>query len=418
MHLPITAGVVLCALPFITYSSPLPSENMTSSGTKIHIYKRSTGTNADGVANMDALKAQLSASIFKFQRGIDAYVRNTGRAHPLASNSFEKRATVSDALTDADNNLWYGQISVGTPPQTYTVDFDTGSSDLFLPGPTCTTNCQGHHIYDPSKSSTSSDVHRTFSLMYGDGSSVQGEQYIDTVAIAGLVAKKQRLGAANQYSNGFSSDNFPADGLLGMGFRAISQYNANPVFQNLISSHRVDQPVFAFKLAESGSELTLGGTDGNAYSGSFAYTDVTDEGYWQVQMDGATVDNQNAVGEVAAIIDTGTTLVVVDPSSAQQIYAAIPGSQDASTTVGKGFYTFPCDSAPTVSLKFGGRAFSISPSIFNLGRVSQDSSQCVGGIVDSGMTGLQFWIVGDIFLRNVYTVFDVGQSRVGFAPLK
>ena len=66
------------------------------------------------------------------------------------------------------------------------VDFDTGSSDLFLPGPDCGSTCSGHTTYDPSSSSTSKDVGKSFSLAYGDGSTVSGEQYTDTVSIAGL----------------------------------------------------------------------------------------------------------------------------------------------------------------------------------------------------------------------------------------
>ena len=69
------------------------------------------------------------------------------------------------------------------------VDFDTGSSDLFLPGPSCSTNCAGHTKYTPSSSSTAVDLKKTFALKYGDGSTVSGEQYTDTVSIAGLTVR-------------------------------------------------------------------------------------------------------------------------------------------------------------------------------------------------------------------------------------
>lgn len=61
-----------------------------------------------------------------------------------------------------------------------------GSSDLFLPGKDCTENCEGHKVYDTGASSTSQDLGRRFTLGFGDGSSVQGEQFSDTVTIAGL----------------------------------------------------------------------------------------------------------------------------------------------------------------------------------------------------------------------------------------
>ena len=158
-----------------------------------------------------------SCSIYsKIQRGLANYERNTGNTHPLAKSfkSTKKRAdTGSDSLTDDSEELWYGEIEVGTPATKFTVDFDTGSSDLFLPGPDCGSTCSGHTTYDPSSSSTSKDVGKTFSLSYGDGSTVSGEQYTDTVSIAGLTATGQTLGAAKQYSTGFQSSQFPADGL-------------------------------------------------------------------------------------------------------------------------------------------------------------------------------------------------------------
>ncbi len=71
-------------------------------------------------------------------------------------------------------------------PRHDTVDFDTGSSDLFLPTPMCGANCSGHQLYDPSASSTAKDLHKTFSLSFADGSTAKGEQFTDVVSIAGL----------------------------------------------------------------------------------------------------------------------------------------------------------------------------------------------------------------------------------------
>lgn len=75
----------------------------------------------------------------------------------------------------------------------FSVDFDTGSSDLFLPGPNCGSTCSGHTKYDPSKSSASKSVGQSFSLQYGDGSTVSGEQYTDTVSIAGLTVSSHLI---------------------------------------------------------------------------------------------------------------------------------------------------------------------------------------------------------------------------------
>lgn len=158
---------------------------------------------------------------------------------------------------------------------------------------------------------------------------------------------KQTLGAAKTYSTGFGSDQFPADGLMGMGFKSISDYNANPPFQSMVAAGAVDESVFGFKLAESGSELYLGGTNSNLYSGDFTYVPVTDEvsillsgiegagadlcasqGYWQVNMDAFNVNGKKVVSSTSSIIDTGTTLIVGDTASVKAVYAKISGSKD------------------------------------------------------------------------------------------
>ena len=66
-----------------------------------------------------------------------------------------------------------------------TVDFDTGSSDLILPDQACDSSCDGHTLYDPTTSSTSVDLGRTFQLAYADGSNVNGTQYADNVYMGG-----------------------------------------------------------------------------------------------------------------------------------------------------------------------------------------------------------------------------------------
>jgi cathepsin D len=71
-------------------------------------------------------------------------------------------------------------------PRHNVVDFDTGSSDLFLPSTRCGVNCSSHTLYDPSASKTAHDLSKTFSLSYGDGSTAGGEQFTDDVKIAGL----------------------------------------------------------------------------------------------------------------------------------------------------------------------------------------------------------------------------------------
>lgn len=112
-------------------------------------------------------------------------------------------------------------------------------------------------------------------------------------------AVDQAFGVASNYSSGLAVDQFPADGLMGMGFQSISAYNATPVFQSLVSQGQTDEPVFSFKLAASGSELYLGGANSALYTGGFTYTPVTTEVSYRLGMF-LTVTNVDCSGLLAS----------------------------------------------------------------------------------------------------------------------
>ncbi|KAI0048762.1 acid protease [Auriscalpium vulgare] len=443
-----TLAFLYAAIPFLTTASALTvppasrSPAPSARGIAVPIAKHSRSYRS-GTVDPVALQRGMYASYDKILRGFDAYYENTGQRHPSqpAGHSslplgLSRRKSSPDGLDDDDNELWYGKISVGTPATEYKVDFDTGSSDIFLPGVDCTENCDNHTMYDPSASSTSQDRDATFKLTYGDGSSVEGEQYTDVVTCAGLTAKAQALGAANTYSTGFSSAQFPADGLMGMGFQEISQFKSPPFFQTLIEDGQVTDQVFGFKLAESGSELFLGGTNPALYTGDFTYVDVTTEGYWQTNFDSIAVNGSIPLFQKSScIIDTGTTLIIGPEAAVNAFYAQIPyaaplvfdGSSVGATS---GLYTIPCDFNSTINLSFNKTAFSISPDTFMLGLdetildtiklipADTTTNTCIGGLgFLPSLPPLPFWIIGDVFMRNVYTAFDVGNKRVGFANL-
>ncbi|THH17604.1 hypothetical protein EW146_g3238 [Bondarzewia mesenterica] len=409
MH--ITLVALIWFMPFVVSASPLSSRV----GVTVPLTRRVNFADENGIVNTTLLQSHVTLIRQKLQRGFKAFEQNTGNKHPNDNSDLHKRATGPDPLTDDQSALWQGGISVGNPAKSFTVDFDSGSSDLFLPGTDCTVNCNGHTLYNPDTSSTSADTNAPFSLAFGDGSTVQGTIFKDIITVAGLTATNQAVGNANQYSAGFAIDEFPPDGLLGMAFPQISVFGEDPFFQTLVSQGTVTSPEFAVKLATSGSELFLGGVNDALFTGDFTEVPVTTVGFWQVNLDSVNANGNAAVTGLSAIIDTGTTVIVGDADTVAQFYDSVPGAEDASNTAGPGFFTFPCDSIPDVSLTFGGTDFPVSADTFNLGQLSAGSSQCIGGIAAANLGS--FWVVGDIFLQNVYTSFDVGNTRVGFATL-
>ncbi|GAA5905396.1 hypothetical protein JCM6882_003148 [Rhodosporidiobolus microsporus] len=316
------------------------------------------------------------------------------------------------ALTSFLNDaLWAGGLTIGG--QYFLIDFDTGSSDLWVPGTGCTsTACANKRKYTPSSSAVAIPS-KQFSILYGDGSTTKGSVFTDTVAIAGLTATNQTFAAATTLSDSWTRD--PQDGLMGMGYQALSQLRSPPVFQTLVTQQKTAASQFSFKLTSTSfgtSELYLGGMNSASYvAGTTEWAPVLAQAYWtvagQVQVNGASVG-----GTFNAIIDTGTTLIVAPTSFASAFWAAVPNSQAYPSG---GYYTFPCSSAPTVSFTFGGSTTRWPLSAFNLGRVSSGSTRCVGSLVgqDLGINGV---IVGDNFLKNVvYATFDYANNRVGFS---
>jgi len=128
------------------------------------------------------------------------------------------------------------------------------------------------------------------------------------------------------------------------------------------------------------------------------------------------VNGKSVVGSTAAIFDTGTTQIVGDPTGIAAIFSSISGAQ-AAPQLGDGVYTIPCSFNTPISINVGGKAVSISPASFNLGAISQGSSTCLAGAFASATLTTTFWILGDVFLQNVYTAWDVGGARIGFATL-
>ena len=87
----------------------------------------------------------------------------------------------SESLTDESEEEWAGNISIGTPGETFLIDFDTGSADLWVPSSGCSSStCSSKSKYDASSSSTSDEQSGTFSIEYGDGSTVSGPIYTDS----------------------------------------------------------------------------------------------------------------------------------------------------------------------------------------------------------------------------------------------
>jgi cathepsin D len=133
-----TLATSIVALAVLTAAAPQPG--VQNLGVAIPITKRSGLTNADKSVNARALKYHVASAkayvVFfflcfasiqaflhsKVLRGFKNFEQKTGGPHPAAlkRTQIQSRATGADDLTNDNNQLWYGTISVGTPPKDFT----------------------------------------------------------------------------------------------------------------------------------------------------------------------------------------------------------------------------------------------------------------------------------------------------------
>ena len=157
---------------------------------------------------LGAALSEVRGILYNSHPHLDRYLPQSA-VSSVAHSSRSK--TASEPLMDKDNE-WIGPASIGDPDQSFVLQIDTGSSDLWVPLFNCTSSvCAKKHKYDPNKSTTSKAKPGHFSIEYGDNSTVQGPIYTDTVSVGGIQVTEQYLAAASVLSSMFST---PEDGLV------------------------------------------------------------------------------------------------------------------------------------------------------------------------------------------------------------
>jgi cathepsin D len=414
--------VASVTVAMLAVASPLQPPESRS----IPLRKRSTLTTADGVFDFDKAVIQTIFTKNKHRQNLLNLQSNTGslpegwEINPIATLPSNIQARLnkrqSESLTDENGDEeWAGSIDIGTPGQKFLIDFDTGSSDLWVPSSSCiSSTCSKKSKYEASSSSTSQKESGTFQIQYGDNSTVSGPVYEDTVTVAGVTVTGQAFSPVTTLSSSFGDD--PADGILGLAFPAISNLQKDPFFVNANSQGVVASNEFGFKLASSGSELYLGGANPSWFTGSIEFHGVVSTGYWQITGGSIASGRTTAVSNFETIIDSGTTIMYGPPDAVKEFYSTVSGSEVFDSS--QGFYSFPCNSVPEVSFSWGGKSWAISSANFNLGSTESGSSSCVGALAGQNLgLGNNTWLLGDSFMKNVYTLFSFQQTAVGFATL-
>ena len=354
-----------------------------------------------------------------------------------ASDTLQKRQQLGMGDYGLDS-FYFAPIGIGSPEMTLNVVLDTGSADFWLADSECTPmkQCPESMLkYDASKSSTHKDLHVPFGVQYGSGA-VRGELATDRVSLAGYSVSSVSFGQADQIAKG--TINPPASGIMGMGYDSLSTTGTMPFWQILLERQKLHDYLFTFQMVnnlkkassadvdmvEAGGVFTLGVLDDQQYSGEIAWAPISQGygskgvGYWALDLENLSVNGQNIdLGRHSvAAIDTGTTLIGGPKLAMDAIHARIPGAQRYSRV--PEYYVFPCDANIKVEFTFGKHTWTLKTEDL----ISQKLSRrvCLSSLfamsTKSG-SRMPAWIIGDTFLKTVFSVFDAGKNQIGFASL-
>lgn len=167
--------------------------------------------------------------------------------------------TIPEPNDEGVDNLYLTEVSIGTPPQKLMLDFDTGSSDLWVfSSDTSASQVKGQTLYKPSGSSSAKRLDgQKWSIHYGDNSTSSGIVYSDIVTIGGVSVEDQAVESAQQVSESFSSDR-QNSGLLGLALdkgNTVRPSKQKTWFSNIMP--RLSEPLFTVRLRHQASKSSL-----------------------------------------------------------------------------------------------------------------------------------------------------------------
>ncbi|XP_005230435.1 cathepsin E [Falco peregrinus] len=378
-----------------------------------------------------SLASSLKRVTLVRQRSLRKVMRDHGqfshfcKAHKLDMIEYTEDCNVfkeaNEPLISYLDLEYFGQISIGTPPQNFTVVFDTGSSNLWVPSIYCVSKaCAAHNQFQPVQSSTYQAVGTPFSIEYGTGS-LTGIIGSDQVVIEGLTVSNQQFAeSVSEPGKAFLDVSF--DGILGLAYPSLAVDGVTPVFDNMMAQNLVELPMFSFYLGKNpesplGGEVIFGGFDPSRFMGTLNWVPVTQQGYWQIQLDNIQLNGTVVfcMNGCQAIVDTGTSLITGPTKDIKKLQNYI------GATPVDGEYAVDCNNLgmmPDVTFTINGVPYTLAAQAYTLTDKYAGTAFCSSGFqgLDIAPPAGPFWILGDVFIRQFYSVFDRGNNRVGLAP--
>lgn len=335
-------------------------------------------------------------------------------------------------------------VSLGTPPQNFTLLIDTGSSDLWVIAENNTycsnsatviannegINCTISGTFDSSASSTYSFNNTGFYIIYGDGTVAEGDWATDTLEIGNASITNMSFGLASTTNSSI--------GILGIGYTSNEAslglddpytYENLPV--KLVNEGIINTPAYSLWLNDINSDegsILFGAVDHDKYTGTLvslstlsAYSGAYPNSFL-VGLDSVSLEQDGSSEtlfetSISALLDSGTSFTYFPTEQAAVVLEALNASYSSSTQ----YYVQTCTFEGNLVYNLSGAVITVPfsslliPLTYTDGTpylLSSGQPACAIGVMP---TTNDYAILGDTFLRSAYVVYDLQNNEIALA---
>ncbi|CAO3607939.1 unnamed protein product [Cunninghamella echinulata] len=365
-------------------------------------------------------------------------------------------------------------INVGTPPQSFNLTLDTGSSEIWVPSTNCAQQVCPYHCFDLKQLSTLNLTQEAFHIQYGIGDA-KGVYGYDTVTIGkDATVKNQKIGLVSNTKSilGVVTNGVQSNGIFGLGYPGLNlvrgAHNDQAFAFSLYQQQQANmaEPIFSIylnqmqKVGYSG-ELLFGGVDKTKFTGDLKYVPVVN---YQVvngqpispnvgSKNGTRTSDPNSVylywtipGQAIStskgftydipdlapfVLDTGSTMTYVPNAVLNNLVKNLSKSivYDAFNMVYRADCSLKDNNQDTVHFQVSSSVLTKSTQPQDILDISVPVSQLVIPIDTNDVNTAKScmfaiaasedlpWVLGEATLRSVYSAYDMKNNRVGIAPI-
>ncbi|KAI8073808.1 aspartic peptidase domain-containing protein [Gongronella butleri] len=335
----------------------------------------------------------------------------------------------------------YGALEIGTPPQRFSVKFDTGFFLTWVPGQACDSDdCKhAHNRYDAARSRTSIDLDKQLDLTFDDGSVLQADLFNDTVRFGGKLFRDAFFGSATQVGGQrFFGNNY--FGSFGYGGHPLDLLQCKDKNKTMHLNKRGQAPGFNYASgAYHSNSVGRRGKRWNA-AATFTFTPVPDvrqfrgrivfdalatraigtTPYWKLSLASVGIRGKVQLAQTeptSAKLRTGIAAITGPHDQVARFHDAIGAFPKRTGPRGETIYAIKkrdADKLDDLAFQFASVQATLPLDAWTKPD-PHDAGCLISLIVAADADDGAAWVLGLPFLDAFYTFFDAAQGRVGLA---